>query len=451
MRIKPDFELTIEDIALATGGKTALPRSTPFLAFATSSKDALPGDLFIALDGERTTGRNYIGDATARGAYTLSEDKSADICVCDVRLALLDIVKAYKKRLKSLRHTVAVTGSVGKTTTKNMLSDFLGSFFKAHATEGNYNNYLGVFHTVMTAPRDTEALVCEIGMNHSGEISPISRALSPDVAVITNVGTAHIGNLGSRKKIAEAKLEICEGLGDGVLIIPFGETLLSGARNSLSFSIDESGADYSIVTKEENKLGVRLDIFTKSFTAKDLFVSECGRHILSALIISVAVLNILGISEKNITERISDIKKSYRRGRYLKLGELEIYDDTYSSSYEAVISCMRTLSLTERKRSCVLGDMLELGDMAAGLHREIGFAAVKYGFNKVFAFGKYADFIKEGAILGGLKEENIFVNTYLDKPYITASEIKKNCEAGEIVLVKASHNTHAERIYEFLI
>ena len=156
MRIKPDFELTIEDIELATGGKTALPKKAPISAFVTSSREALPGDLFIALDGQSVSGSSYIGDATARGAYTLSKDKSADICVPDVALALLDIVRYYKKLFRSLKHTIALTGSVGKTTTKNMLSDFLSGFFKVHANEGNYNNYLGVFHTVMTAPFDTE-------------------------------------------------------------------------------------------------------------------------------------------------------------------------------------------------------------------------------------------------------------------------------------------------------
>ncbi len=450
MRIKHDIQLTIKDIISATGGKTKLPHDTPISAFVTSSKEALPGDLFIALDGERTSGVNYIGDATSKGAYTISSDSSADICVCDIRYALLEIAGAYKKKLKSLRHTVAVTGSVGKTTTKNMLSDFIGSFYKVHATEGNYNNYLGVFHTVLTAPRDTEALICEIGMNHRGEISPISRVLSPNVAVITNIGTAHIGNLGSRLEIANAKLEICDGMSRGALIIPCDEPLLSGRKNSVSFSIDNTPADYRIATIAENALGTSFDIFTRKFKADGLFIKESGRHILSALIISVAALDILGISEGKIIKRISDIKESYLRGRFLNFGEFEIFDDTYSSSFEAVINGMNLLSLFDRKKSCVLGDMLELGDMAPELHVEIGKAAVKYGFNKVFAFGKYANFIKEGAVSEGLPEDKIFINSELDKPYITAAQIMNFCDCGELIMVKASHGIHAERIYDFL-
>ena len=171
---------------------------------------------------------------------------------------------------------------------------------------------------------------------------------------------------------------------------------------------------------------------------------------MSALIISVATLDILGISEEKIIKRIADIQKSYLRGRYLKFGELLIYDDTYSASFEAVINGMKMLSHTEKKKSCVLGDMLELGEMSAELHRKIGEAAVEYGFDKIFAFGKYALNIKEGAVLRGLDEEKIFINLELDKPYITTAQIMKFCDAGELIMVKASHSVHAERIYDYL-
>ncbi len=449
MRIKTDIKLTIKDIVKVTGAITTLNGDTEISVYATSSKEVFSGELFIALDGERTSGALYIDEASCRGAITLSNDLRADICVKDTTLALLSIAALYKSKLKELKHTVAVTGSVGKTTTKNMLSEFLANLFKVHATEGNFNNYLGVFFTVLTAPRDTEVLIVEMGMNHSGEISPISRAIEPDTAIITNIGSAHIGNLGSRENIARAKLEICDGL-CGKLIIPEGEPLLSNIESRVTVSPNGHPADYSIKINKETADGTNFDIISSSFTAKDLFISEVGESITSALIFTVATLDILGISAEKIIAGISEYSGGFSRGKYIQIGRYLVYDDTYSSSYEAVINDMKILSLSEMKKSCVLGDMLELGDMSSKLHRKIGEAAAKYGFDKLFAFGTYADEIATGALLGGLSEENIFINRDLEKPYLTAAQIMDFCDEGEVILVKASNKVHAERIYDFL-
>ncbi len=446
MRIKPDLQLTIKDIITVTGAQNTLLSDAPISAFVTSSKEALPSDLFIALDGENRSGAEFISEAKSRGAYTLSSDSSADICVSDVKTAVLEIARLYKEKLPCLRHTVAICGSVGKTTTKNMLTDLSGNFFKAHATFGNYNNYLGVFHTVLTAKKDTELLICEVGMNHRGEISPISRAISPSVAAITNIGTAHIGNLGSRREIANAKLEICDGMEGGTLIIPCDEPLLTEGRNATTFSVEGDTADYSILRNENGSF----DIITGSFSLKGVNLWECERHILSSLIISVAVLDTLGASGDDILRAISENHKSYTRGKYIKVGPYEIFDDAYSSSLEAAINDMRMLDARHRKKCCVLGDMLELGDKSRELHEKIGEAAVRYNFNKIFAFGKYAEYIRVGALLAGLSEDKIFVNTDLGKPEITAGQILNFCESCELIMVKASNAVHAERIYDFL-
>ena len=452
MRIVLSFPLSYLEIADAIGAEKKRGRAFTVGAITTDSREAKPLDLFVALDGELDSGEKYTDDARKKGAYILSSKvETADFKVDDTSLALLKIASYYKTKFKKLKTTVAITGSVGKTTTKNIVAKMLAQKFTVHKTHENFNNFLGVAHTVFSMPKDTEILVCELGMNHVGEISLLSKVISPDISVITNIGTAHIGNLGSREAIANAKLEILDGMKKGLLIIPYDEPLLKSSAKKLTFSLTDSNADAFIKTTSENSDFTAFDV---RVSKKHLFSKRIeipGKHILFAVAIGILLLDILEASTEEISRAIDSISDEETRGKFRKAANLTFFDDTYSSSPEALIADFEMMSLFKPKKiSCVLGDMLELGDEDENLHRFIGKKVFEYGFDKLFTFGKSASYIAQAAIDAGMPKSKIHENRDVNAPEITARQIYSACRDDEIILCKASHSIRAYKIYECL-
>lgn len=453
MRIILSVTLTLNEIAKDALSEHIPHNSVIIKAIATNSNEVCSGDLFVALAGDKGSGEDYIQDAKIRGAYVLSaRDKNAHIKVKDTTLALLKIASYYKSKLTNLRKTVAITGSVGKTTTKNALAKMLSSKYKTHATEANYNNFIGLSYTLLSAPADTEIIVAEIGMNHLGEISLLSRMLKPDIAIITNIGTSHIGNLGSRELIAKAKLEITDGMSNINLVVPYEEKLLKNADGIHTVSIENPNADCYLQIIYENSSHTSFNIYSPNTNLTDLKIIIPGKQILNALVLSVKAMELIGINEADIKNSIKLIDTNCVRGKIIKIDDFFAYDDTYSSSAEAVLSDFELLSLYKDKpRSCMLGDMLELGDETENLHKKIGRAVFEHGFRNLYAIGNFAPLIAAGAIGAGMRKENVFINTDPDAIDITAKQILINHVENELILFKASHNIHAERIIQLLL
>ena len=452
MKITPEIKLSLDEISAALGVVGRYNVNAEISGIATNSKEVIPGDIFIALPGENTNGEKYVADAKARGAYIISSEYAyAEFLVTDTYEALLDIASYYKSKLPYLQKTVAITGSVGKTTTKNILRDTLSTRFRVHATKENYNNYLGLFHTVLTTPKNTEILIAELGMNHVGEIRRLSKALTPDISIITNVGTAHIGNLGTREAIAKAKLEILDGMNTPCIILPHEEHLLSEVDGRHTVSIENTDADSCVIAKKLEKTHSKVDILTPCGKIYSKTIYLPGRHILYAIAYSVEVMVLLGVNIKNIAEALSAVNSSASRGKFINVGNVTVYDDTYSSSFEAVIADFEFFSLfNKRRRACVIGDMLELGEHSKKLHVSVGAMAAKYGFEKIFAFGRFANDVAEGALSGGMSKSQIFINENSKNHEYTAKQIEDNCKSGELILIKASHALHADRIIDIL-
>jgi UDP-N-acetylmuramoyl-tripeptide--D-alanyl-D-alanine ligase len=450
MRIIPKLPITIKEISCITNSSTT--NDDAIGAITTNSKEVYPGDLFVAIKGESLNGEDFAEEAKRKGAYVLSALYDyADFKVLDTLETLVKIASYYKTKLKKLTSTVAITGSTGKTTTKNILAKMLSPHKKTHCTEGNYNNFLGLSHTIFNAPVDTEILVAEIGMNHLGEIGVLSKALKPDVSVITNIGSAHIGNLGNRELIAKAKLEIVNGMKNPKVLVPYEEALFSDITGRYTYSIESENANSFINPKSTTSFGSLFDIHTESFDIYDAKTSLPGNHILKSIAMSISVMELLKLTSNEIKASLPMLDEECIRAKFINKGKITVYDDTYSSSPEAVIAMLKMLSLYDTpQKSCMLGDMLELGNDTERLHKIIGEAVVENGFQKLFAFGLYAPFIADGAKNAGMTNENIFINTNIDAPEITANQIIQNTEYGELVLFKASHAIHAERIYNFL-
>lgn len=453
MRITLDIPLSLSEITHNIKSSSKIIDDALICAITTNSKEVLPGDLFIALTGEKFNGEDFVSEAKQRGAYVISTNKeNADILVADTALSLLEIASLYKTQLSNLKFTIAITGSVGKSTTKNILSTILERDYKICSTNENFNNIIGVSYTVLSAKRNVEILILELGMNHLGEISRLSSAIAPDAAIITNIGTAHIGNLGSRAMIAKAKLEVLDGMRTKRLVVPYEEALLNAHENSFyTYSIENKRASIfaDIICLYSDKSIVNLN--SESIKLNHLTIDKPGKHIISAVTASFGIIDLLKIDISPICDNTTKIKDNHVRGEYIDLGSFKIYEDCYSASYESYISDFELLSMDKKGRySCVIGDMLELGAETEKLHRKVGEMAFKYGFKTIYAFGVYSSFVLSGARDAGMNVENIFTNSDITKPEITAKQILENTRCSETVLIKASNRVRANRITNIL-
>ena len=441
MRIKLDIPLTVSEVISAVGGEGSCSGNEKIYYLTTDTRESEPGDLFFALDGNNSSGENYVTHKLCQRLHAVTV-KSAEnaITVSDTKAALLDLSSYYLGKLERLKHTVAITGSVGKTTTKEFVRVLASGSYITHTSPGNFNNEIGVPLTILSAPKNTEVLICEVGMNHTGEISKISKALSPNVAVITNIGTAHIGNLGSRENIAKAKLEILNGMSKGVLIVPKDEPLVLSYGNK-SFSISDKSADYCVSRSEIYESG--------RFRANHLFNPQ-GEHFIACLAASFAVCRELSIDFKCLVSRISDISQNNTRQKITKVGEFYVFEDYYNASIESIEADFKLLASCEgySMRSALLGDMLELGDMSEYIHKRVGELAAYYKLDKLYLFGKYGRYYREGAIFSGFDKSKIFLNEDRTNPSLTKQQILDNVSQNEIILFKGSRNMHLEKILD---
>ena len=447
MRIKTDLPLTLSVIAKILG--TTIEFDGKINAITTDSRLCEKNDLFIALKGERFDGADFICDARKKEAFVISERNNSDFKVASAENALISIASAYKDMI-SPKYTIAVTGSVGKTTTKDFIHALLSSFIATHKTSGNYNNIIGLSYTILSMPKNTEALVCELGMNHIGEIEILSQALNPDISVITNIGTAHIGNLGSRKRIAQAKLEIESGMKNGKTVLFSDEPLLSAAKYPYRVSYNDFSADLFIKLISRSINGCEFLVKSKSFESH--FKSKLySKPTIDSLMLAIAVCDIMKKTEyEALIEAIQSITPENLRQKLLTDSKYKIYDDSYNSSPEAVVADLNMLSELGKNNSALLGDMLELGEKSAELHRYIGAQCAKYSMKKLYAFGKHADDIAKGAVAAGMDKSCVYINSDTSKPEITAKQIS-DTYSGEILLVKASHAIKINRITEILM
>jgi UDP-N-acetylmuramoyl-tripeptide--D-alanyl-D-alanine ligase len=265
MRVQLQIPITLDFIKQTLKPlKTSYKENALISHVCTDSRTACKGDLYIPLNGEKYSGEDFLTDAAKSGAYTLSaRSDSCDIKVKDTSLALLDLASAYKD-LFSLKETVAITGSVGKSTTKNLTREILSAKYRVHATDGNLNNEIGVPFTVFSMPADTEILIVEAGMNHFDELHRISLCIHPSLCVITKIGTSHIGNLKSRAGIAKAKAEIFDGMSVIKGIIPYNEPLLYGFSNTKTVSLAFPDADFYLSVSEQSSSSLKSKIILDS-------------------------------------------------------------------------------------------------------------------------------------------------------------------------------------------
>ena len=432
----------------------------------TDSREADRETAFVAMRGERVDGHDFIAGALERGCRCvicehrteeLASSNATAIVVGDSELALSRLANNYRNYLRC--KTVAVTGSVGKTTTKDLIASVLSVGTNAAKTQGNHNSLVGMPLSMVSIPTDADWAVLEMGMSGFGEIERLSISAEPDVAVITNIGSSHMEMLGSRQNICRAKLEILSGLKPGgVLILPFDEPLLQNvygkSYRTLYVSLFSDKADFFVQNiKVENDRTV-FDIAYAGGVVKELAIRILGKHNVYAALYAFAVGKLAGLDDEQIREGLLQYSPDGMRQHIYKMGGITVIEDCYNASPESMIAAVDVLNEycrnTKRHSVAVLGDMLELGADSPALHRSVGVYLAEKGIDRLFTVGKRADQIAVGARQRGMSKQQITQCTETDFVSQTAEALLKVLEDGDVVLFKASRSVGAERIIEAL-
>ncbi|PSA91173.1 UDP-N-acetylmuramoyl-tripeptide--D-alanyl-D-alanine ligase [Bacillus atrophaeus] len=423
---------------------------------ATDTRKLEKNQLFIPLTGENFNGHTFVGQAFENGVSAVLWNKSepnppqdqAVILVDDTLAALQELSKAYLQELGT--RVIGVTGSNGKTTTKDMLHAVLQTQFRVHKTEGNFNNHIGLPLTVLSMPEDTEVAVLEMGMSGKGEIDLLTRLANPEAAVITNIGESHMQDLGSREGIAEAKLEITNGLKkDGILIYIGDEPLLNKRSYSCrtkTFGADE-GNDYQLKDVKQTEDGTHFSI---KGIDKTFFIPVLGKHnVLNAIAAFAAGIH-FGITPDNAAKGLSGLKVTGMRLELLKSESgVSIINDAYNASPTSMKAAIELIESMEGygKKMLVLGDMLELGDLEQEFHTECGAVINPAAIDYVFTYGKLGAFIAAGAHRHFDQER---VSHFNDKTELLQAVAEK-AEKGDLILFKASRGMKLEEIVKDLM
>ena len=449
--------MTVQEITAAVGGRwlNPVPEVPVVRAVCTDSRKILRDSLFLPWVGERFDGHDFIDaalDAGAAGCLCARvperlKDGKFYIQVADTRLALRALASAYRDRFAI--PFVQITGSVGKTTTKEMIAAVLGAKLRVLKTPENFNNDIGAPLTVLGLTAEHQAAVIETGMNHFGEIRYLGQMIRPDIAVISNIGDAHIENLGSRQGILEAKCEIFENLRPGGLAVLNGDdALLRGL--DLPFRVIRCGQspDCDVRISEIADHGVE-GITCTVTTARDryaLTIPAPGEHMAYSASMGAAIGEELGLSREEIVRGVAAFEPAGSRMRVLRLpGDRMILDDCYNANPQSVTAALEILAKTACDRKvAVLGDMGELGELTAQAHYNMGALAAMLGIDFVAAIGEKAAKIADGAVQSGgtavhfaTKEEAVH-------------ELTRQLEENTAMLVKASHAMHFEKLVERL-
>lgn len=462
--------LTMTELAQICGGMLCcvggeVKKDLPFRYVCTDSREAQQGSLFVALGGERVDGHDYIAAAVSSGNECVLCERIPEVgdrgyvavVVDDSLKAVGELAKAYDRRLNHRK--VAITGSVGKTTTKEFVASVLAEGFRVHKTEGNYNSTLGMPLSLLSLQNDTEVSVLEMGMSDFGEIEYMSRIAEPDIAIVTNIGSSHMEYLGSRENICHAKMEIVKGLKTGgTLLLNGDEPLL---RAYLTPDVEpvfvgiDTPCDFRAVNIREGIGRTVFDICYRGKTLKNVVIPTMGRHNVYAALFAFAVGVRMNLDDQSILDGLNHYKPVGMRQNIYQIGSIHVIEDCYNASPEsmrAAINVLQSLSAQKKagRMAAVLGDMYELGSNGDRFHEEVGLYFAKQGGSLLYTFGQAAEQIAMGAILGGVHPEQIYRNADIRSPELSGEMLLHSLRAGDTLLVKASRGAAAERILQYL-
>ncbi len=444
--------LTFSQIAAMTGGELVQGGDILTSSVVIDSREVKPDSVFFAIKGERLDGHQFVPQALekARGAVVAQvppnppRDKGI-VRVGDTTVALQHLAKSIRERYRFT--LIGITGSAGKTTTKEMIATLVGTERRTHKSWGNFNNLIGCPLCIDNTPEDAEVVVSEMGMNHKGEIATLAGLTRPDVGVYTNIGPVHIEFFGTIDKIAEAKRELLENLRPGgtIIVNNDNEHVVGISRDfdgpKKTYAIDHD-ADYRATNiREHGLLGTSFTLDAEG-SSRQLELSLPGRHNLENLLAAIATARTIGISWAGIERGVREVQPANHRGIIIPYNGAQIYDDTYNSNPYALGRALDLMAQAEvrGRRIAVIGDMLELGEKELEFHRDSG-RAIPKEIDIVIGVGR-----RSKALLDGAREAGHVNLHHFDDAAGAGSFLQGFIQDGDLVLIKASRGIGLDRI-----
>ena len=420
--------------------------------FSKDTRQIQENDTYIGIKGENFDGNAFWKEALEKGAKcvivenidfskeNLENFKDKIIIKVKDTFDALYKIATHKRDINNIP-VVAITGSVGKTSTKDMVASVVSQKYKTLKTIGNNNNNIGLPFTILRL-KDEEVMVLEMGMNHFGEISLLSKIAKPNICVITNIGTSHIGNLGSRENILKAKLEILDGTDNPIIIINNDNDLLhkwymdnKDSKNIISFGI-ENESDIMPKKLELHHDGSEYDCNINGEDVK-VKVPIAGEHFVLNALCATSVGIALNIEPNKILKGIENVELTKKRMEVIEKNGITIINDAYNASLESIRASLKyLLTFENRRKIAILGDILEVGEYDEELHRKVGTEVVKQKIDILVCYGKSAKYIVDQAKNEGMNEQNIY---YFDDKTKILELLKKEIKQGDVLLFKASN------------
>ncbi len=442
---------TLEEIAAACGGQYVGSddlRQTYITSVERDSRNIQNGSLFLAIRGEHVDGHDFIEQCFEKGAVCavcekLPENPSKPCIVVPSTLeAVKKIAKAYREKFDI--PIVGISGSVGKTSTKEMLYAVLSQKFKTHKTQGNLNNELGVPLTLLAMPEDAEAAVIEMGISGFGEMSRLAQMVQPTVCVLTVIGNCHLENLGDLDGVLKAKTEMFDYAREGAAFILNGDddklktvTEVNGVK-PIFYGMMNENAYHAVNIKNNAEKGVACTLCFKQ-KQLDVVIPAIGSYMVSNALAAVAAGDLLGLTDEQLVAGVQAYQTVGGRANVINTGKIRIIDDCYNANPNSVKASIDTLKNFDGRKVAILGDMKELGKEEQKLHFEVGQYAKAQGIDLIIAVGPLALELAKGA-------EGLWFATIGDLD----SDINSLIKNKDTVLVKASHSMQFDKIVESL-
>ena len=456
------MKLSIDKVVTAVNGEIISESSAPIIIHGVSidSREEQTGKLFVALKGERVDGHDFVAAVFASGAAAILVEQDIDLDALSVPHGAVIRVQSTHQALKDLAayyirtlsvKVVGITGSAGKTTTKDMVYAVLSQKYRTLKTEGNFNNEIGLPLTVFRLEPFHEYAVMEMGMNHAGEIDRLSKIAPPDIAIITNIGLAHIENLGSRDGIFAAKSEMLGNLKpDGIAVLNGNDDKLQTLQGKLPHPICYFGTTPICEVRATEIVSNGLEATESTVKIGDapsfkLKVNLPGKHIAMNALAAVAVGHIAGVSVEDMKHGIEGFEMTKMRLDIFKQGDITIINDVYNASPDSMKGALDILAGAEQgcRKVCILGDMFELGDYSQQLHEEVAQYACDKGIDVIVLAGER---FRHGY---NAVKEHCAVRYYVDQQ-ACLKYIDEILKPGDVVLVKASRGMGFEQTIKHL-
>lgn len=448
--------LTFREIANMTGGQVIQGGEVVTTSVVIDSREVKPDSVFFAIKGDRLDGHQFLPQAlqAGRGAVVSEVPENIDpgkgiVRVGDTTVALQMLARSIRRRMDFT--LIGITGSAGKTTTKEMIAALTATERRTFKSWGNFNNLIGCPLCIDNTPDDAEVVVSEMGMNHKGEIAQLAGLTRPDVGVYTNIAPVHIEFFGTVEKIAEAKRELLENLkqGGAVIVNADNEHVVNISSDydgpKRSYGIDHPADYHATNIRERGLLGTRFTLEAEG-QKHELELVLPGRHNLENLLAAIATARAIDISWRGIERGVHDIRPAYHRGVIVPWRGATIYDDTYNSNPYALGRAIELMTQADVKgrRIAVIGDMLELGDKELDYHRDAG-RAIPRDVDAVIAVGK-----RSRALLDGAREAGHTDVHHFDDANRAGEFVRDFVREGDLVLIKASRGIGLDKIVSML-